>query len=170
MIILEIFKNSDFKYLKYWINSEKELVQFAGLIFDYPLTPNQIEEYLRDEKRKVYKILYKTEIGERSIGIAELYDFSETTNKIARILIGDKSFRGKGIGTRLIKMLVKCCFEKDSKSIVSLNVYDWNVPAMKCYEKAGFTKIEKEQKSIHIAGKEWKVIEMQTELKKEYNR
>lgn len=98
MIELEIFEQSDFKYLKKWIKTEEELIQFAGPIFDFPLTQNQIEDYLKDKNRKVYRVVYKTENDKQNIGIAELYNVSENTNKIARILIGEKSVRGKESG------------------------------------------------------------------------
>lgn len=167
MIDLETFEQSDFQYLKKWINTEEELVQFAGAIFDFPLTKNQIEDYLKDEKRKVYRVVFKTEKGKKNIGIAELYDHSEKTNKIARVLIGEKSVRGKGIGTYLINELVRHSFEYDEKEIVTLNVYDWNIPAIKCYEKVGFVKTTRETKITHFKDENWKAIEMRIHLNKE---
>lgn len=167
MIELEIFENSDFEYLKKWIKTEEELIQFAGPIFKFPLTKKQIEEYLEDEKRKVYRVVFKTENGKKNIGIAELYDFSKNTNKIARILIGEKSVRGRGIGTNLINELVRYSFKEDEKEIVSLNVYDWNIPAIKCYEKVGFVKTSRKPKITIIKGEKWRAIEMEIKLKKE---
>lgn len=161
MLGLQKFTPSDFKYLDRWIKTEEALVQFAGPLFQFPLTMEQIEDYLKDEKRNVFKVVLETDESEQSIGIAELYDFSESTNKIARVLIGDPSVRGKGIGTELIERLVQHSFENDHKQTVLLNVYDWNISAIKCYEKVGFVRTSKAPTITHVSGKEWKSVEME---------
>ncbi len=160
MIKLEKFVLSDFKYLKNWLETEEELIQFAGPIFKFPLTKIQIKKYLEDNKRNVFRVLLNTGQGYQIIGMAELYNFSDSTNKIARVIIGKKSIRGKGIGTNLIKSLVKYSFEQDKKEYVSLNVYDWNIPAIQCYKKVGFTKTDSKPQITKIGRKQWKAIEM----------
>ena len=57
MIRLEPFTNNDFLRLINWMCSERELVQFAGPIFSYPLTENQLAEYLnKEELDRIYKV------------------------------------------------------------------------------------------------------------------
>jgi len=51
-------------------------------------------------------------------------------------LIGDISNRGKGIGQQVIDELLKFSFGKIGVREVELNVYDWNIAGIKCYEKA----------------------------------
>lgn len=67
----------------------------------------------------------------------------------------------------MINELVKYSFEEDEKEVVSLNVYDWNIPAIKCYEKVGFIRTDQEPKITHVKGEKWKAIEMKIELTKE---
>jgi len=50
MIKLEPFTSKDFLRLINWMDSERELVQFAGPIFSYPLTENQLTEYILIKK------------------------------------------------------------------------------------------------------------------------
>ena len=158
MLIIEKFTVDDYFILDNWIQSEEELVQFAGPFFKFPLTIEQIEHYLGDEKRQVFKFIsHDIEIP---IGLAELYSHSKEANKVARVLIGDKSYRGKGIGTQLIHWLVEYSFQHDEKKWVILNVYDWNEAAIRCYEKVGFKRTIGTSMISKVGKKMWKAIEM----------
>jgi len=54
------------------------------------------------------------------------------------INIGEKSVRGKGIGTEVVQILLRYCFMVLGVYSVHLDVLETNTPAIKCYEKAGF--------------------------------
>lgn len=157
MLALKPFISSNWKYFDEWITDESELIQFAGQIFTFPITKKQIETYLNDTSRTVFLITFHN----KPIGISEIYLINEKTVKFARILIGEKSMRGKGIGTELINILVKFSFEKLKRERIILNVYSWNINAIKCYEKVGFSKTSKPIKTIQVENKNWKTIEME---------
>ena len=157
MIKLELFTNKDFSRLISWIKSEEELIQFAGPIFNFPLTEDQLEEYLENQNTNAYKIVEQS--SQRVIGHCEIY-LTETSAKLCRILIGEKSFRGKGFGFEVVTFLVEKCFNEFSYSQAELNVYDWNTSAIKCYEKAGFVVNPEKSKTITVNGRLWKSINM----------
>jgi len=138
MIRLEHFKSKDFEYLLKWIDNEKDLVQFAGDMFSFPITETQIIEYLKDNNRFVYKVVFDGIV----IGQAEIYLEDKYNARLCRILIGSSEYRGKGIGAKLINELLKMSFEELKVDRVNLNVFDWNIGAIKCYEKSGM-KINK---------------------------
>ena len=102
MIKLEPFTENDFENLISWITSERELVQFAGPIFSYPLTKNQLNDYLTKEDLIPKKIV-DIESGE-VIGHCEL-NFLNEFPRLARILIGNKKYRGKGLGKQLVTLM-----------------------------------------------------------------
>ena len=56
MIHFQPFNSTDFERLKNWLISEKELIQFAGPLFTFPLTNEQLEKYSSSDKRKIYTI------------------------------------------------------------------------------------------------------------------
>ena len=58
--------------------------------------------------------------------------------RITRVLIGDTTERGKGCCQGMIKAALKIAFEELGFHRVCLGVYDDNVSAIRCYEKAGF--------------------------------
>ncbi|MGD1839836.1 MAG: GNAT family N-acetyltransferase [Thermonemataceae bacterium] len=158
MIDLAPFEIEDWKYLSKWIKTEEELVQFAGPIFNFPINKVQVQNYLSAEQRMVFKVIHEQY---STIGIAEICVENERVAKLARILIGDNSMRGKGIGTRLIQQLVIYVFEKLNKQRIILNVFSWNSSAIKCYEKVGFIKTDKAPTKITVGNKQWEVIEME---------
>ncbi|BAV04074.1 Acetyltransferase (GNAT) family protein [Filimonas lacunae] len=45
-------------------------------------------------------------------------------------------------------------------SSVELNVYDWNTPAIRCYEKVGFVLVPEKYTTINVNGEEWKSVNM----------
>ena len=158
MIELKPFKIDDWKYLEKWISSESELIQFAGPFFSFPIDRQQIESYLSDSNRIVFKV--NNENGQ-TIGMAEISLTADNVAKLARILIGEKSIRGKGIGTELINKLTEYSFNKLEVNRVILNVYSWNVGAVKCYQKGGFYKTDKPIEHVWVGNDEWEAIEME---------
>ncbi|WP_299224432.1 GNAT family N-acetyltransferase [uncultured Psychroserpens sp.] len=158
MIKLETFKIEDWKHIEKWISNESELIQFAGSIFSFPIDETQIESYLSHPNRMVFKIVHA---NQQPIGMAEIYLEEGHIAKLARILIGEKTMRGKGIGTQLIDKLTKYTFNTLQKKRILLNVYQWNIGAIKCYEKAGFSKTDKPIVYIKVGHQEWATIEME---------
>lgn len=158
MIQLEPFKQEDFKRLISWIDSEELLIQVAGPIFTYPLTEEQLNTYLEDNYRSAFKVVDTN--ANNAIGHAEIYKTEDNTAKICRVLIGDKAFRGKGLGQALINELISFSINSLKISSIELNVYDWNTQAIKCYEKAGFVLVPEKYTTITVKGDTWKSLNM----------
>lgn len=157
MIKLEPFTKVDFNRLISWIDSEEDLIQFAGPAFTFPLTEYQLQKYLENKNSKPFKIIEQS--SQKVIGHCEIY-LAETSAKLCRILIGEKSFRGKGLGLEIVDRLLEKCFKEFNYSLVELNVYDWNTGAIKCYKKAGFVVNPQKSKTIEVNNKTWTSINM----------
>ena len=54
------------------------------------------------------------------------------------MMIGDKSYHNRGIGSEVVKLALDFCFEKIGMHKVFLDVLDHNKPAIRIYEKNGF--------------------------------
>lgn len=157
MIQLEKFSKDDFDKFISWIISEEELVQFAGPLFTYPLSHQQLNDYLLQHKKSPYKIRF-IETGE-IIGHCEL-NFENELPRLSRILIGEKSLRNKGIGTLVLYQIIDLLFTTTTHQAVDLSVFDWNHNAIACYHKIGF-KIRPELKSsMLVSGKNWNAFNM----------
>lgn len=163
MIRLEPFEPEDFDRLIGWVDSERTLVQFAGPIFSWPLDAAQLRKYLEDPTCRAFKVRAISE--NRIVGHAELVQVSPEECKIARVLIGDRADRCKGYGSAVIRQLVAEAITQAGISKISLNVFSWNEPAIRCYQNLGFrdTGI---RKTVRVGSEEWESLRMEWILRK----
>ena len=56
------------------------------------------------------------------------------------ILIGEKEYRGRGYGADAIKTLCRFGFQELNLHKIKALVFDFNTPALRCYEKCGFVR------------------------------
>ena len=157
-IRLEKFSETDFDTLISWVKDEKELIQFAGPIFSFPLTKEQLHNYLADTKRHAFKIIHND--TNTTIGHCEAYKTDEQNSRLCRILIGDKNFRGKGYGTLLTRILTKWTFDNLQANFVDLNVYDFNTFAIKSYESVGFKITAINEMTTQVNNENWTSYKM----------
>ncbi len=160
MLKLEKFSENDFDNLISWIISKEDLIQFAGSIFDFPLSKEQLKKYILDPNVEAYKVMYEN----NHIGHAEINVSENTSPKLCRILIGNSNYRGKGLGQKIVESLLEICKDKYGSTVVELNVFDWNENAIRCYEKVGFQFNREKQKEIIVNGKKWLSINMYKEI------
>ena len=80
------------------------------------------------------------------------------------IFIGEESARGKGVGTKSAKLILKYAFEELGLKNIFLRVLKNNPGAVRSYEKAGFKKIDRVD-SLIIDGETLEVIFMELEKK-----
>lgn len=133
MIKLEKFTSKHYTDLISWIDNEEDLMQFAGPAFSFPLTIEQLDKSLTNKNRYSFSVINKDE----NIGHCELY-LKETAIHLGRILIGDKTLRGKGFGKQIVNELLDFGFKHFDRTTAELNVFDWNISAIECYKKVGF--------------------------------
>jgi RimJ/RimL family protein N-acetyltransferase len=169
MIRLEEFTHKDFNRLISWIDNEKSMCQFAGPIFTFPLTEEQLTDYISDNTRKVYKIIdidTNNVIGHGEIG---RIDERNSNARLCRILIADKNKRNKGIGTLIINELLKIGFDNLNLHRIDLGVFDFNKSAIRCYEKCGF-KIEGLLRDSFVIENEFTSVYNMSILKSEWKQ
>jgi RimJ/RimL family protein N-acetyltransferase len=155
MISLEKFTNQFYFNLISWIGNEEALMQFAGPGFTFPLTPEQLDHSLSDPKRFAFAVMN----GGDQVGHAEIY-LKENSFVLSRILIGNTSWRGKGLCLQIVNELLHFGFTNFDKKFAELNVFDWNEQAIRCYRKAGFSINDKIKPERKIKDKTWIAINM----------
>ena len=145
MIKLRYFEPADFKQLMDWVETPEFMLQWAGPSFVFPLNKFQLEEYLKNANRKdaasyIYSVIDaapKKLIGHISLtGI----DRNNRSARIGRVLVGDPDARGKGICRDMMQQVLKIAFDELELHRVTLGVFDFNKPAIACYEGVGFQK------------------------------
>jgi RimJ/RimL family protein N-acetyltransferase len=158
MIKLEPFSKEDFSSFISWIDSEELLITIAGWDLSYPLTASQLQTYLDDQSSHAFNIVDLA--GKKTIGHAEIRLMGNGVCKLDKVIIGDKSNRGKGTGLQVVHKLVEYSFGNLGARLVELNVFDWNTAGIKCYTKAGFSINPDKQHSMQVNGKNWMVLNM----------
>jgi RimJ/RimL family protein N-acetyltransferase len=77
------------------------------------------------------------ETGE-PVGHAELDQVERGRSAhVCRVIVAPER-RGRGFGTAVMGELRRIAFEELALSRLTLNVYEWNAPAIASYEKVGF--------------------------------
>ena len=133
MISLEKFTINDYDRLISWVDSEELLMQFAGPGYSFPLKQADLETSVNEPNRTSFKIIHE----HRVIGHCELY-LKEKSIVLARILIGEKELRGRGIGKEVVRAMLDYAFKHFAVDVAELNVFDHNKAAIKCYGQVGF--------------------------------
>lgn len=157
MIQLEKFDKEFYSELINSIKNAKDLMQFGGPEFSFPLTEKQIDKTLSDENRIAFRVANSSDGN--TIGHCEIY-FKDNSAKLGRILIMDENQRGKGIGEQMVILLLEFILKNRKERNIELNVFDFNIGAIKCYEKVGFT-INPDKKLIReVDGETWTAFNM----------
>lgn len=157
MITLEPFTTDDFDRLIAWIKSEEELIRFAGPLFKYPLTHDQLDDYLAQTKKQPYRI--KLNQTQQIIGHCEL-NFENEMPRVSRILIGESSLRNQGIGQQVVRAMIEIIFNTTDHEAIDLSVFDDNLNAIACYRKIGFRIRPGFETSMLVAGNSWNALNM----------
>lgn len=157
MIELQPFNIDDASALISNIKDKRSLLQFAGPMYHFPLTEDQLEGDLSDENRTLFKIVDVE--NQNTIGHAQIF-LKEKTFLLGRILIWDENNRGKGYGKKVMQELLKYGFENFSRELAELNVYDWNTGAVECYKKVGFTVDPDIKNEVKVDDETWVSINM----------
>lgn len=157
MIALQPFHIQDASALILNIKDQRALLQFAGPMYQFPLTEGQLEGDLSDENRTLFKIVDVEQ--QNTIGHAQIL-LKEKTFLLGRILIWDENNRGKGYGKKVMQELLKYGFGNLKRDLAELNVYDWNTGAIECYKKVGFAIDPDVKNEVKIDDETWVSINM----------
>ena len=168
MLRLRQYKSCDADIINGWIQDKEIFMKWGGTHFgEFPISARIIDEKYRmnnggcvepdnfypwiaiDDENRVVGHFIMRYIG----GNSKLLRFGW--------VIVDDTIRGKGYGTKMLRLGLKYAFEIFGVDKVTIGVFENNEPAHNCYLKVGFKDREV------VWDKPWKVIEMEI-LKSDY--
>jgi len=138
--MLRTFTPSDFSQLSSWVTSEELLLQFSATAFPFPLKYSDMQAYMDEHPDRRFYMASDTELGD--YGFGEIIPQPGNAPRLGRLLIGEPTLRGKGLGKKLISLLLDECRKTHAAAAVELFVLTDNYRAIKCYENMGFNFIE----------------------------
>ena len=170
-IVLRPFLREDFSRLIRWIDTPALLTQWGRWKFRFPLDNAQLDDYLRDTStepptRRIYKALRSDQV----VGHVELNGISREngTASICRVFV-DPECRRVGIARAMVRQVLQIAFEEVGLRRIDLQVYDFNAPALACYERLGFVREGVLRKYAKVGDEFWDLVWMSI-LREEWDR
>ncbi len=163
---LVAFTEQDFAELIGWSGDLPFLMQWAGPMFRYPLTTEQLVEYNKGANNtktsdtlnfRVVLSATKQGIGHVSIGSI---DRENGSARVSKVIVGESEFRGKGAGKAIVKAVLAICFDELLLHRVTLGVFDFNDSALAVYKHAGFSVDGILRDARKVGTTYWNLVEM----------
>jgi RimJ/RimL family protein N-acetyltransferase len=155
----------DAQHIASWISSPESLMQWAGPRFTYPFSGDQLQTHLTEVQNSngVWHA-FKASRAEDSeiLGFCEIgwINLLEWRGHLCRIIV-DPACRGEGIGSEMLRQVVGHAFDRLDLNTLTLSVFDFNLPAIKCYEKIGFKQTALTPNAREVNGQFWNLITME---------
>lgn len=110
-------------------------------------TPDQLPKML-DHMMMIVDLETDTPIG----WCALFYRVPANRRAMLGIIIGEKSYWGRGYGEEAVRLTLDYGFNVLNLNSVELGVYAFNLRAIRCYEKVGFRRIGVHRQARILAG------------------
>lgn len=140
-ITLRAFELEDAEIVRKW------RFDFDNYDYFYEFTPtsqysNEIWVQNTLKKQSEINFVVEDNKSKNSIGIISLIniDYRNQKCEMGRVLIGDKKFRGKGIGLDIGTLLVNYAFNHLNMRKIYCEVFADNTAALSLYKKLGFVE------------------------------
>lgn len=143
-----------------WVSTHQEMLHLAPAT-GYPLTAAKVAAWKKPDGH-VFQLTTVDDPG--LLGYAELNPLqNDPTQYWLGHVIVKPDQRGRGLGERFVRGLVKIGFELLGAHRISLIVFCDNPTAARCYERVGFSAVRNEQHSFGGKGPKHKVLRMEIE-------
>jgi len=135
---LRRYAPSDAAHVARWVRTPQELHQLAPAA-SWPLTPRIVHEWIRSDGH-VFVLPVSPDDGPAAYG--ELNPMRDRSDHwwIGHLIVAPEQ-RGKGFGSRMVRLLLREAFDGIGANRVSLIVFPENKAAIRCYRSVGFREI-----------------------------
>ncbi|WP_261886577.1 GNAT family N-acetyltransferase [Vibrio pomeroyi] len=165
------FKASDADEIVTWFTSLEDYVLWGGRTFGWPLEAASIIERSQEPQVELYTFSESSALSELSsngnnselIGFMEFQRMSDSELRFCRVAIHPNQ-RGKGLGQSMIESALDAAKQIPDVTTISLAVFQQNIGAKRCYDKAGFQVVDKEPKFKEFNGHTWPLYQMELKL------
>ena len=143
-----------------WINDFAAASRVGSFV---PLTLEQEERWydsvIKSETALTFTVYERK--GARPIGTTGLTDIDQRNRRAEfGIFIGEPECRGKGYGTEATRLTLDYAFTALGLHNVMLRVFEYNLTAIRVYEKAGFKEFGRRREAYLMNGRMWDDVHM----------
>ncbi|MEO9893500.1 GNAT family N-acetyltransferase [Aurantibacter sp.] len=142
-IYLRALEPSDLEFL-YELENNPEIWEVSGTITPY--SKQVLKLYLENAHRDIYDVkqlrLCICHNSGKLLGLIDLFDFDPKNKRAGMgIIIVQKEYRNKGIGSAAINLMCEYAFDVLNLHQLFANVASDNEPSIKLFEKMGFEQV-----------------------------
>lgn len=131
----------DYQYLANWIGDEKTHAMWCANLIPYPITSQNLDRLLEKNAIQYTDSAYvATQDNGIPIGFFCYSVNVDDNSGFLKFVIVDSRKRGSGLGQEMLRSALRYAFHMTGVSLVQLYVFEENMAAVRCYEKAGFRK------------------------------
>jgi RimJ/RimL family protein N-acetyltransferase len=143
-----------------WLqNSEFSRLEDAGPSALY--SSRQVQEFFEKQIKEGYYFAIYSLADDKLIGEIDLSGFDRAAkNSWLGIGLGEREYWGKGCGTDATKVILRFAFRELNLHRVNLNVFEYNLRAIHCYEKVGFKHEGRMRACLNRDGRRWDLVYM----------
>lgn len=155
------FAAAHFATLVRWFSSEEEVVQWGGPGVSFPLDASQLDVMLGETRaRPPGRLAWMAEGRDRMVGHAQLgLDWRNGNALLARVAVAPDE-RGRGLAAAMLRQVIGCGFALPGFERIELNVYSFNTPAIRLYERLGFVREGVRRSSTRVGNNRWDTVIM----------
>lgn len=144
-----------------------EYVRMTSLQPLRPLTAAQVKKQFEqidkdmDEGKRLFHYAIRSKDDSRLIGEGRI-EWVDWSNGSAFIKIGlpDPADRRKGIGADVLHLLLRFAFRELNLHHIEVVLPEYNVPALRFFEKHGFKLEVRRRQAVNRGGRRWDLISM----------
>jgi RimJ/RimL family protein N-acetyltransferase len=124
-------------------------------------TPKQIKEWIEKEEEENHFFMIHSIEPDQPVGVVSLNRFNWTAGDCwVGIGLGVSEIWGKGYGYEALNLILGYAFRQLNLRRVSLNVFEYNPRAIRCYEKCGFQHEGRARSAMNRDGRRWDILFM----------
>lgn len=134
-------KSKDFSYVSSWITDARTHTLWCANRCPHPLTEKEFHDMLARNEAEWGDFCYvfmKDLVSRQPVGFCSFAINEKDNSGFLKFVVSDNTMRGQGLGTEMLQVFLRYVFEIVGVESVKLNVFDVNIGAKRCYEKAGF--------------------------------
>lgn len=151
------FQQSNFQTLISWIKDEETMIKFAGIGFQYPLTEQQLTDYIDKIPNRL--LFLGIDKDSNPIAYGEIIPQDKDSARLGHLIIGESQNRGQGLGKQLIQLLIDEAKKQLQITRMDLFLLEGNDLAQNCYLKFGFQFITNDFAITH-QNKTYNILKM----------
>ena len=141
----------DFEIYTKWIHDPEVSNNIGSNDQNFSLIKERelLEEFAKDNT--IFSIISKE--NDNIIGNISLFQIHNTNRHCEiGIFIGDPNYRNNGYGHEALRLLLDHGFNQLNMNSIMLRVFEYNVRAVKCYEKVGFKHAGRIRQNKYLNG------------------